>query len=128
MVLKVESALRHLAQPRRRHATETPLAKQVSFLADVLGDRLAAVVLGTDDGQRLADWTSGGEVPDTASQRRIARVYTIVSTVQQAGDNETTRGWFLGANSDLDDRIPAVVIRDDLDAVFRAARRFVAHD
>jgi hypothetical protein len=107
-------------------AARTPLAQVVTYLQDVLGQRLTAVVAGVADAKAVGKWAKGQRLPHPDAELRLRHAYQVAQLLIQAESAETVRAWFLGMNPDLDDEAPAVVLGKDPARVLQAARTFLA--
>jgi hypothetical protein len=93
---------------------------------ELFGERLTAVILTGDSRPGLAPES------DFASPREIDRAalgvaLEIAEKLLALETKPTIQAWFVGKNTLLDDRSPALVVRSDPDAVRRAARQFAAY-
>lgn len=104
-----------------------PIAGVSEYVADILGPAVAAVVAGTGDALAPARWATDQEIPGPEAQRCLRDAFQIVELLLRYESGGTVRSWFVGANPELDDRSPAVMIRHDPEAVSAAANYFVAH-
>ncbi len=95
-------------------------------LQEVLGQRLVAVIAGVRDHKAVGEWARGTRQPHPASAQRLRQAYQVTRLLLEAEETDTVRAWFMGMDPLLDDRAPALVLRDDPAAVLRAARAFRA--
>ena len=96
-------------------------------LEAILGQRLTAVVAGVSDAKAVAKWARGERSPRPDAEQRLRDAYQIASLLLRSESSATVRAWFSGMNPELDDRAPAMVVRDDPGRVLQAARTFLAH-
>ena len=108
------------------HAMEIPIQAVVSELIDLLGAPLVAVIGGVGETRAVQDWTKS-RTPQRPNVLRFAlQLATMIARTQ---DRELARAWFEGSNPQLDDAIPALILRDqppsDVQAnLMTAARSF----
>jgi len=120
-------AVRHAPETRIAHAYREAMrvshAEGAAVLRDVLTPRLAAYVTGVDATRTVARWAQG----ETARLRadhatRLRAAYEIVRLLEGAHESPgTIQAWFLGMNPVLDDRSPALALREGDHAGARAA-------
>lgn len=96
-------------------------------LQAALGQRLTAVIAGTNDGRAVGQWSRGERQPHPETERRLRYAYQIVELLRQHESDTTIKAWFMGMNPDLDDRAPALVLAADPQRVLQAARSFLFH-
>src|SRR4051794_24684516 len=96
-------------------------------LDEALGQRLTAVIAGVSDAKAVGKWARGERTPRADVEQRLRDAYQIVSLLSQVEAAATVRAWFMGMNPELDDRAPALALRDDPGRVLQAARTFLAH-
>jgi hypothetical protein len=109
-----------------RLATRADVPTMAGALTDLFGQKLAGVIVGIEDPRALGDWVRGVRKPHPETERRLRDAYHVVSLLGQGETPEAIRAWFTGMNPDLEDRPPALVLREDAASVLRAARSFLA--
>lgn len=108
------------------HAMEIPIQAVVAELVDLLGAPLVAVIGGVSETRAVMQWIS-----DRAPQRpNVLRFALQLGTmIARTKDREMARAWFEGSNPQLDDAVPALLLREkplgDIQAnLMTAARSF----
>lgn len=105
-------------------------AELAGFLQDHLGQRLTAYLAGKNDPKVVGRWISGNASPQGFASARLQYAFRAARMLVNAYDDVTTKAWFVGANTRLDDEAPAFVLRyaqapDDLRFLVPTARAFV---
>lgn len=109
-----------------QEAMMTPIAKVASQLLEILGTRLAAMVVGLNDPKALSVYMKDGRNPQVDTERRLRFAHQVVVRLMKGGvPRESIQSWFVGMNPELNDEVPAKVIVDDPKRVLDAARAFV---
>jgi hypothetical protein len=108
-------------------AMRTPLSQIAQELEQALGQRLTAVIAGVADAKAVGQWGRGARVPHPDTEQRLRDAYYVTRLLLDVESPSTVRAWFSGMNPDLDDRAPALMLRDDPSRVLQAARSFLAH-
>lgn len=109
-----------------QEAMMTPIAKVALQLLEILGARLAAMVVGLSDPKALSSYIKEGQKPQGETERRLRLAHQIVVRLMKGGvPRESVQSWFVGMNPELNDEAPAKVILDDPKRVLDAARAFV---
>lgn len=83
------------------------------WLRTHLGQRITAVALGVSDPQRIGDYAAGRIRPSKTCEARMRLLYRAARTVADVYDAETARAFLVGANPQLGDRSPLLVLADD---------------
>jgi len=106
-----------------REAMRVSPAEGATALRDVLTPRLAAYVTGVDATRTVARWAQGETARLCADHAiRLRAADEIVRLLGRAHESpETIQAWFLGMNPVLDDRSPALALREGDHAGARAA-------
>lgn len=91
------------------HAIEIPIQAVVSELIDRLGAPLVAVIGGVSETRAVLQWTKS-RTPQRPNVLRFA--LQLATMIASATDGEMARAWFEGSNPQLDDAIPALLLRD----------------
>jgi hypothetical protein len=113
-----------------RSAVLADTAELASYLQEHLGQRLTAYLAGLKDVKMVGQWAKGRVEPPAITRERLrAAFYATALFLVRYGD-AAAQGWFFGANSSLDDRAPAAVLRDaetpdELALIVPLARAFV---
>jgi len=109
------------------HAMEIPIQAVVSELIDRLGAPLVAVIGGVSETRAVLQWTKS-RTPQRPNVLRFA--LQVATMIARMGDYEMARAWFEGSNPQLDDAVPALILRDrplaDVQANLMAAARLFA--
>ena len=111
-----------------RDATEASVQELSSFLQDVLGRRITALIAGVSNARTISRWASGEvrDVRDHQVEQRLRTAYEVVRLLVQYDSRDTVRAWFIGLNPQLDDISPVEAIENgDLKEVRAAARAFI---
>jgi len=91
------------------HAMEIPIQAVVSELIDRLGAPLVAVIGGVSETRAVLQWTKSR----TPQRQNVLRFALQVATmIARMSDCEMARAWFEGSNPQLDDAVPALILRD----------------
>ena len=101
-----------------------------AFLQDALGQKLTAYLAGLKDPKVVGLWAQGKAYPRDLAAFRLRCAYEAALMLVNAYGNETTKSWFFGTNTRLDDEAPAYLLRhvkvpDDMRFIVPAARAFV---
>lgn len=111
----------------RAMALSTTVA--VGNLVELLGATTVAVIGNVKETRAVQQWLSGEREPQRPHVLRFAlQLALMIATVASA---ETAKAWFHGANPQLDDHVPMLMLRDQpLETVQRrlliAARYFAS--
>jgi hypothetical protein len=103
-----------------------PVAEVAARLQDVLGQRLAAVVVDVKDAKAVGRWARAEQRPYAATEQRLRDALLVVELLLQAESPETVRAWFRGMNPQLGDESPARALAARPTDVLQAARAFAA--
>jgi hypothetical protein len=117
-----------IAEAHRRTVAATP-ASMASYLQELFGQGLTALILGLDNPKTVGRWARG-TAPHPGNLARVRNVFHIAILLELATSRQTVQSWFMGMNPLLDDRAPALVLTDEPDnapRVMQAARAFLAH-
>ena len=91
------------------HAMEIPIQAVVSELIDRLGAPLVAVIGGVGETRAVLQWTKS-RTPQRQNALRFA--LQLATMIARMSDPEMARAWFEGSNPQLDDAVPALILRD----------------
>jgi hypothetical protein len=110
-------------------ALSLPVRDVAAQLVELLGLRTVAVIAGVSQTRTVRQWTEGTQ-PSTGVDDALRLALQSALIVRERVAPETVRAWFAGANRRLDDRAPALVIRERPDDTTRrrllaAARAFL---
>ncbi|HET9343991.1 MAG TPA: hypothetical protein VFO25_13870 [Candidatus Eremiobacteraceae bacterium] len=109
------------------HAMEIPIQAVVSELIDRLGAPLVAVIGGVRETRAVLQWTNS-RTPQRPNVLRFA--LQLATMIAGMSDVEMARAWFEGSNPQLDDAVPALILRDhplaEIQANLMAAARSFA--
>lgn len=104
----------------------------VAGLRELLGARLVALIAGVGETRAVHEWADGTRAvrnPDVLPRLRLA--YQAALLVSQRDSAAVAQAWMQGMNPYLDDRSPAMLLREGEveevgPRVLAAARQFVA--
>lgn len=91
------------------HAMEIPIQAVVAELVDLLGAPIVAVIGGVSETRAVTQWLSE-RTPQRANVLRFA--LQIATMIARTTDREFARAWFEGSNPQLEDAVPALLLRD----------------
>jgi hypothetical protein len=86
--------------------------KIVAELRDILGARLVAYIGHVSSTRPVAEWASGSRKPSRETIDRLRAAYFIAALLRESEEPATVQSWFQGMNPRLDDRAPALLLRD----------------
>lgn len=92
---------------------------------DVFGDPLAEVIL-THAPEHLIGLSAAAATRSDEDLMPLRNAVMIAHDLSKRASASTIRAWFVGLNTSLDDQEPALVVRDNPNAVRDAARAFLA--
>jgi ABC-type Fe2+-enterobactin transport system substrate-binding protein len=95
---------------RRMVLAET--ADMAGYLQEHLGQKLTAYLAGLKDAKSVGQWTQARSEPSAITRERLRAAFHATSLFLTAYGDREAQGWFFGANSSLDDRAPAAVLRE----------------
>ena len=81
----------------------------VRELVDVLGATNVAVIGGVNETRAVQQWMTS-RVPQRLDELRFA--LQLVMMIADKADAQTARAWFQGSNPHLDDKVPALMLRE----------------
>lgn len=127
------------AATRERPADDIALEREVvlrqipelaEYLQAHLGQRLTAYLAGIKDAKAVGQWIQGRAEPSAIARERLRAGYHAAVVLSDAFGDRAAQGWFFGANSALDDRAPAAVLReagtpDEIARIAPLAKAFV---
>jgi hypothetical protein len=120
--MAVEIKRRRAAPPIRRG----DILPVVRSLHDVLGSRLLAVMADTSI-DTVESWVRGDTSPSPLIADRLRSAWQAAEMLLEVEHSSVVHGWFNGLNPMLGDRPPAVVVAEDPEAFWIAAREFLAY-
>jgi hypothetical protein len=91
------------------HATEIPIQAVVTELVDLLGAPLVAVIGGVSETRAVTQWMTH-RAPQRPNVLRFA--LQLAAMIARSQDRELARAWFEGSNPQLEDAVPALLLRD----------------
>jgi hypothetical protein len=105
-------------------------AEMAKYLQGHLGQKLTAYLAGLKDTKSVGQWALGKSEPPAITRERLRAAFHATSLFLLVYSDQAAQGWFFGANSSLDDRAPAAVLRtaetpDEMALVAPLARAFV---
>lgn len=86
------------------------IAEVVRELVDLLGATTVAVIGGVNETRAVQQWMGDREPQRQDTLRFALQVATMIA---KAGDKERARAWFSGSNPHLDDKVPALMLRNE---------------
>jgi Arc/MetJ family transcription regulator len=102
-------------------AADLAFTHVVAELREILGTRLVAYIAGVESCRAVDCWANGSQTPSEQIQERLRLTRCIAVPIANADSAQIAQSWFQGLNPELDDRVPARVLRDgDLKDVERA--------
>ena len=87
-------------------------ADMASYLQEHLGQRLTAYLAGLKDAKSVGQWAQARSKPPAITRERLRAAFHATSLFLVVYGDREAQGWFFGANSSLDDRAPAAVLRE----------------
>lgn len=108
-----------------RASSINPIADIAAYVQSVLGPSLTALTLGIKDIKAVGQWAKSQRSPRPAQEEALRATYQVVSYLASVENNDVIRAWFTGMNPDLDDRSPALTMRENPLAVIKAADAFI---
>src|SRR5215207_5481132 len=116
------------ASARTAHdrAMRASVPEMATYLQDLFGQRLTALMVGSKDPKAVGKWARGEREPHPDVAERLRTVFQVAEFLMQAESRQTVRAWFMGMNPQLGDRAPALVIPEHPAEVMQAARAFLA--
>lgn len=88
-----------------------PMVEVVERLVDYLGAPTVAAIGGVNETRAVRQWMhKGGREPQRGNVLRFA--LQLASMIANTEDGDVVRAWFQGCNPHLEDRVPAVMLRD----------------
>ena len=113
-------------------AVRSSLELVVAQLSAVLGERLVAYIGGVTEARAVREWGSGERaIRDPQVPPRLRLGLQLAAMLSDWGDPpDVVQAWFQGVNPQLDDRVPAQLLREgELSevgpALLEAARAFL---
>lgn len=115
-----------------REAVTIGFPEVAGWLQEHLGQQLTAYLAGLRDANVVGRWRRGNP-PRATAEFRMRTAYTAARMLVDAFGVKTTRAWFLGSNSRLDDEAPAWLLRHagdpgDVRFLVPAARAFAGSE
>jgi uncharacterized protein (DUF2384 family) len=83
------------------------------WLLDHLGQRITTVALGLADASVVRRYAKDQVRPPVEREARLRLLFRVSRMVADAYDDDTARAFLMGANPQLGDRSPLLVIADD---------------
>jgi hypothetical protein len=107
-------------------AYRLPVETVVARLVGLAGVVVTGSIGNVKNEKSVRQWIAGERLPEREQQLRFA--YRIASMIAASCGSLAVQSWFKGGNSSLDDRAPAMVLRDDFSEesqlrILNAARR-----
>ena len=126
---KVESGVgstTHTEDAGERLSGATSASETIRDIRTILGQRLTAIIAGVDDSVVDA-WLRQEAEPSPDVAERLSATLNVLQLLIDLEAADTIQAWFVGKNRMLGDRAPAVVLKENPNAVLRAARAFAAY-
>jgi hypothetical protein len=82
------------------------------YLQEHLGQKLTGYLAGLKDTKNVGQWAKGTSEPPAITRERLRAAFHATHLFLTAYDDHAVQGWFFGANSSLDNRAPAAVLRE----------------
>ena len=118
-----------LARAHERAVRASP-AEMASFLQELVGQQVTALIAGVADPKAVGKWARGERAPRGDAARRLGEAFHVATLLALGESPQTARAWLMGMNPLLGDRAPAAVFAASDDGgtrAMRAARAFLAH-
>jgi hypothetical protein len=111
-------------------ATRLSFSEAVAELNEVLGPKLVAYIGGVTDTRAARDWAARRREARPMVEQRLRTALRIALLLRDHDDPKVVQAWFQGLNPQLDDQVPARLLREGDIAqagrnVLAAARAFV---
>lgn len=117
--------------PAARDAIELIPAPDPTDVAQTMqalfGQQLTAVMVGVPNPTLVGKWARGEDAPPPDVARRLIRTVRTVDLLKERQSDEDVQVWFVGQNSQLGGRAPALVVATDPDRVEDAVCAFLAY-
>jgi hypothetical protein len=103
----------------------------VAELEGILGAKLVAYIASVKETRAVHEWAKGDREPkDPELEKRLRLALQIAQLLAEHDNREVAQAWFQGLNPQLDDRVPATLLREGEVSlagreVLAAARAFV---
>jgi hypothetical protein len=112
-----------------QEATARSLAQIAAFLQEKLGQKFTAYLSGLNDPKEVCAWARGEVKPRDTAAMRLRYAYRAVRMILETYDSDTAKAWLFGANTRLDDKAPAYLLRhsdtiDELMPLIPVSRAF----
>jgi hypothetical protein len=114
------------AQSAHERAMRASVPEMATYLQDLFGQKLTALMVGSKDPKAVGKWARGEREPHPDAAEQLRTVFQVAEFLLQAESRQTVRAWFMGMNPQLGDRAPALVITENPAEVMQAARAFLA--
>jgi len=95
-----------------RHMVLIDTAAMAGYLQEHLGQKLTAYLAGLKDVKSVGQWAQARSEPPAITRERLRAAFHATSLFLIVYGDREAQGWFFGANSSLNDRAPAAVLRD----------------
>ena len=92
------------------HVTSLRIREVVTELVELLGASMVAVIGGVNETRAVQQWQQDRE-PQRQDTLRFA--LQLATMIAKSGDPERARAWFSGSNPYLDDKVPALMLRNE---------------
>jgi hypothetical protein len=103
------------------HPKSADFSDMVSYLDEIMGPRLTAVIAGVDDPQVVTAWVMKQATASPEVRERIRNAVDTASILMRVESPEGVQSWFMGTNQYLDGRSPALLLAEDPIGVKKAA-------
>jgi hypothetical protein len=107
-------------------AMRAGIREVATYLQDLFGQKLTAVMAGVQDPKAVGKWARGEREPHPEMEKRLRAAFQVAEFLMQVESRQAVRAWFTGMNPQLDDHAPALVLGEEPTQVMQAARAFLA--
>jgi hypothetical protein len=107
----MESTTVLTAAEAHNEAMGLPVEEVVTQLVGLLGATTVAVIGGVKETRAVQQWQTGSREPQRPHALRFALQLALM--IASHASRSLARAWFHGANPQLDDRVPLVLLRDE---------------
>ena len=85
----------------------------VAELEGILGAKLVAYIASVKETRAVHEWAKGDREPkDPELEKRLRLALQIAQLLAEHDNREVAQAWFQGLNPQLDDRVPATLLRE----------------
>jgi hypothetical protein len=95
-----------------REATTLEFPKLVEELTKIIGKKLTAYVASVKDTRAIDRWIAGAD-SYKGIEERLRFAYRLTKMMSDRQGPRVTQAWLMGLNPELDDRVPARLLREE---------------